>query len=110
MTRLLLAGCTFLIALPLRAAEPDFSFFETRIRPVLVERCYECHGEKKQKGGLRLDSKAALLKGGDSGPAVVPGNPDDSLLMRALRHETVKMPPDARLPDAVLADFATWIG
>ncbi len=54
-------------------AELDFSLFEAKIRPVLVERCYECHGETKQKGGLRLDSKAALLKGGDSGPIVVPG-------------------------------------
>src|SRR5260370_36670038 len=77
---LLLAARTF-------AAEPDFNYFETKIRPVLVERCYECHGETKQKGGLRLDSRTALLKGGDSGPIVVPGKPNDSLIIKALRYE-----------------------
>src|SRR6516225_7537681 len=72
--RLLIAICAGSLCLSrVAAAEPDFNFFETKIRPVLVERCYECHGEKKQKGGLRLDGKAALLKGGDSGPIVVPG-------------------------------------
>src|SRR5262249_14801084 len=79
-------------ATPLPAAEPPsarpdraaFEFFETRIRPVLVEHCYECHSvqAKKPKGGLRLDSRDGLRKGGDSGPAVVLGKPDDSLLIQ----------------------------
>src|SRR5271154_4369842 len=55
-------------------------FFEQNVRPLLAEKCYSCHGDKKQKGGLRLDSIEAILKGGESGPAVVPGKPDDSLL------------------------------
>ena len=69
-------------------AEADgVAFFEKRIRPLLAEHCYECHSAaaKKLKGGLRVDSREALLKGGDSGPALVPGNPTKSLLLRAMR-------------------------
>lgn len=93
------------------AAEPEagIAFFEAKIRPVLVEQCYQCHSEAKQRGGLRLDSKSALLKGGDSGPSLVPGQPGKSLLMKALRHEEPKMPPKGKLADNVLADFAKWI-
>src|SRR5215212_9545710 len=71
---------------PLRADEGGVEFFEKEIRPVLVERCYECHGEKKQKGELRLDSREALLKGGESGAAIVPGDVEGSLLVKALRY------------------------
>src|SRR5262245_24448032 len=67
-----------------RAAE---AFFEARVRPVLAERCWKCHGEAKQSSGLRLDSRAALLEGGGEGPAIVPGKPDESPLVRAIRHE-----------------------
>ncbi len=71
-------------------AAEQLAFFESKIRPVLVEQCYECHSgtAKKLKGALRLDSRAAILKGGDSGPVVVPGNPDKSLLLRAVDGET----------------------
>src|SRR5438067_12002013 len=71
-------------------------FFENRIRPVLVEHCYECHSAtaRKVEGGLRVDSREGLLKGGDSGPALVPGDPAKSLLLRALRHEH----PDLAMP------------
>src|SRR5688500_18289187 len=62
----------------------DVEFFEKNIRPILVERCYECHGPEKQKGGLRLDSRAAVLKGGESGPSVNPGKPAESLLWKAV--------------------------
>jgi hypothetical protein len=62
------------------------AFFESRIRPVLVENCLKCHGETKANAKLRLDSKAAVLKGGISGPAIVPGNAKDSLLIKAIRH------------------------
>jgi hypothetical protein len=71
----------------------------------------QCHGGKKVKGGLRLDSRAGLLEGGESGPAVVPGAPDKSLLIQALRyvHEDIKMPPDKQLPGPVVAAFAEWV-
>src|SRR5579871_227503 len=76
-----------------RADEREF--FERRVRPVLAEHCFSCHGPKKQQAGLRLDSRAALLKGGESGPAVVPGEPERSLLLEAVRQtgEVKKMPP-----------------
>src|SRR5258708_7791834 len=108
--RLLPALCVLgLFAARTAAADPDFAFFESKIRPVLVERCYECHSEKQKKGGLRLDSKAALLKGGDSGKVVVPGKAGESLLIKALRYEEPKMPPKGQLPANVVADFAKWI-
>ncbi len=86
-------------------------FFETRIRPVLVEHCYACHSAdaKVIKGNLLLDSKDAVLTGGDSGPALLAGKPEASLLMQALRHEGLEMPPDGKLPENVLNDFASWI-
>ncbi len=86
-------------------------FFEQKIRPVLVKECYGCHsaGAKKVRGGLRLDTRAAVLAGGDSGPAVVPGKPDESVILEALRHEGLEMPPKSKLPDAVVADFERWI-
>ena len=86
-------------------------FFEKKIRPVLVERCYKCHSAESDKaeGGLRLDTRAAIRQGGESGRAVVPGEPAASLILEALRHESFEMPPDARLPRGVVADFETWI-
>src|SRR5262249_5245929 len=80
-------------------------FFEQSVRPLLAENCYSCHGDKKQKGGLRLDSLAAILKGGESGPAVVPGKPEESLLGEAINYEGPEMPPTgqpAPEKDAVL--------
>jgi hypothetical protein len=86
-------------------------FFEKKIRPVLAENCVQCHGAKKQSAGLRLDGRDAMMKGGDDGPVVVPGQPDKSPLLRALRHEgEIKMPPKGKLPDAVVDDFTAWIG
>jgi len=86
-------------------------FFEQKIRPVLVQHCYKCHSTQSAqvRGGLLLDSRAGLLQGGDSGPAVVPGDITGGQLLSALRHESVEMPPDRRLPDAVIQDFQTWI-
>jgi mono/diheme cytochrome c family protein len=87
-------------------------FFERKIRPVLVEQCYECHGEAKQKGGLRLDSSAGWQKGGDSGSTVVPGKPDGSLLIKSLQHTDadLKMPRNApKLDDRIIADFVSWV-
>ncbi|MEY4088932.1 MAG: hypothetical protein RJB55_1203 [Verrucomicrobiota bacterium] len=100
-------------ALP--AAEEGTAFFETRIRPVLIRHCYECHSTeaKKVKGGLLLDTRAGWQRGGDSGlPAVVPGNPEESPLIRAVRHveEDFAMPPrQPKLPDAIIADLVAWV-
>jgi hypothetical protein len=87
------------------------AFFELKIRPVLTSTCVPCHGGKKTESGLNLRSREALVKGGDRGPALVPGDPDHSLLMQAIRrsHEEVKMPPKEPLPSEVVADFASWI-
>ena len=86
-------------------------FFESRVRPVLVDRCFKCHGEKKQSNGLRLDSREALLKGGDSGPAVVVGKPDESLLVQAVSqtHAELKMPPSGKLPAESIAALRSWV-
>src|SRR5687768_11739331 len=91
----------------------QIAFFESKIRPVLVEHCYKCHAStsEKLKAGLKLDSRESTLKGGDTGPALTPGDPEKSLLLEALRYknEDMQMPPKGKLPDAVINDFATWI-
>lgn len=98
---------------PSFADERGLEFFEAKIRPVLVERCNRCHatGEKAPKGGLRLDSPAGLLKGGDSGAVIAPGKVDESLLIDAIAHAggVAEMPPDSKLPDRVIADFRQWV-
>jgi hypothetical protein len=83
--------------------------FEREIRPVLATQCLKCHGEAKQEGGLRLDSLDAILKGGDSGPALVPGKPEESLLVDALHHQGLEMPPNKKLDDKTIARFEGWI-
>ena len=93
----------------LRAESPD-AFFETRIRPLLVEKCQKCHAGQKTKGGLRLDSRAAILNGGDTGPAAVPGDPAHSLLVQAVRQTgELKMPPAGKLSDREIADLEQWV-
>jgi hypothetical protein len=96
------------------APTPDqVAFFEAKIRPVLIENCYECHSAtaKKIKGGLLLDSRAAVQLGGNTGAALTPGDPEASLLIEALRHksEDLSMPPDKKLPPEVIADFEQWV-
>jgi hypothetical protein len=89
--------------------------FEQKIRPVLIEKCYSCHSAEadkkgKLKGGLLLDTRDGMRKGGDGGPAVVPEKPDSGTLLKALRYEgDVKMPPKEKLPDAVIRDFEAWV-
>jgi cytochrome c553 len=84
--------------------------FEKRVRPLLIERCHKCHAAEKTKGGLRLDSAKSLRQGGESGAVVVPGKPDESLLIQAVRHENgLKMPPDGKLNAAQIADLVTWV-
>jgi len=93
-------------------SEADAVFFETFIRPTLVADCMECHGSEKQKGGLRLDSRPGWQKGGDSGAAILPHDPEGSLLLRSIRHlePDLKMPDKApKLDDKVLQNFALWI-
>ena len=86
-------------------------FFEKRIRPLLVNQCFACHSsDKKKKGGLLLDSRAAALKGGDTGPAFVPNKPEDSLLIKVIGYEDdVKMPPRGKLSAEQIADMTAWI-
>lgn len=86
-------------------------FFESRVRPILVDRCIKCHGPKKQSSNLRLDSREAALTGGDSGPSLVPSNPEESLLIQAVAqtHEALKMPPDGKLPEASVAIIRKWV-
>ena len=97
------------------AAEPsreELEFFESKVRPVLAHHCYECHGAADAKAGLRLDSRAGWQRGGESGPAVIPGDPDASPLLRAVRHADPKraMPKGKpKLDDAVIADLAKWV-
>ena len=88
----------------------DDLFFENKIRPVLVEKCQKCHGSQKQQGGLRLDSRIALSKGGDLGPAVVPGKIREGHLLAALRQDgELKMPPSGKLSNETIKDFESWI-
>ncbi|MFM7540979.1 MAG: PSD1 and planctomycete cytochrome C domain-containing protein [Planctomycetota bacterium] len=98
-----------LAAGPLFQARPSDDF-EKHIRPLLVEKCQSCHGPEKAKGGLRLDSRAALLKGGDTGPAVIPGKAADSLLIKAIGYTgEPKMPPKGKLTDREIGLVSAWI-
>lgn len=113
------AWAAFLMVVSSDAADESarLAFFESKIRPVLVEKCQGCHSAEaekagKLKGGLYLDSRAGLLKGGEQGPAIVPGHPEQSLLLKAITHSNKKlaMPEKAeKLADPVIADFSRWI-
>lgn len=117
--RALSASVCFLLSVsisPARAADDDaqVAYFERHIRPVLVNHCYACHSAKavatgKLKAGLQLDTRAGIRAGGESGPAVVPGDVDASLLVDALRHESFEMPPTGKLPQTVIDHFVVWI-
>ncbi len=102
-----------LLASAVASAAEDTAFFETKIRPVLVEHCYSCHSPeaKKIKGGLLLDTREGSRRGGDTGPAVVPGDASKSLLIKAIRYADpdLEMPPKKKLPAEVIADFERWI-
>lgn len=89
----------------------QLAFFESKIRPVLVAHCYQCHAAESKivQGGLRLDSRAGLLAGGDSGPAISADDSATSLLLQALRYDGLQMPPAGRLPESVIQDFQTWV-
>ncbi len=85
-------------------------FFEKNVRPILAGRCFECHGPDKQRGGLRLDSRAALLEGGDSGPAITPGQPEKSRLIQAIHHtDKLRMPPKDKLSAEHVSALTAWV-
>ncbi|MCP5560752.1 MAG: DUF1549 domain-containing protein, partial [Verrucomicrobiaceae bacterium] len=93
------------------AQRAAMTYFEKEVRPILVKRCFECHSDTKQKGGLRVDHIGYLKSGGDTGPALVPGKPEESALIEAVRYgnEDFQMPPKRKLPDAEIAVLERWI-
>src|SRR4051812_41492949 len=117
MRTLLIVGMIVLFRPPHAVADdaPDpkgIELFESKIRPVLVEHCYACHSKTaaKLKGNLLLDTRDGVRKGGDNGPALVLGQPDKSLILKALRHvDDLRMPPKGKLAEKVIADFEQWI-
>jgi hypothetical protein len=113
---LLVVVTVTVLTAPLRAEAPldpaGIEFFESKIRPLLVEQCYKCHSEgQKKKGGLLLDTRAGVLKGGDTGPALVAGDVSKSLVLKAVHYkdEELQMPPDGKLSDAQIADLEAWV-
>src|SRR6184192_1159451 len=116
---ILVVAAIALLANPLRAADaakasPEgIDYFEKHIRPILVDTCYKCHSaqSEKLKGGLYVDSPYGLRKGGKTGPAIVPGEPEKSLLIKAVRYgdEELQMPPKEQLSAAQVAALETWI-
>lgn len=106
---LLSAGCCIALGAGDAPTDEQVRFFESQVRPLLIERCVTCHGSEKQKGELRLDSKAAVLKGGESGAAVTPGKLDESLLIDAIRYESLKMPPAAPLSAKEIEILVRWV-
>ena len=107
----LLSAGAMAVDKPLTPAEADF--FEKKVRPVLVERCYQCHSEKSEKikGNLLLDTRQGWTKGGDTGPAIVPGDAEKSLLIQAVRYENadIEMPPKGKMPAAEVEILAQWV-
>lgn len=87
----------------------QLKFFEEKVRPVLAQNCFKCHGEDKQKGDLRLDVHEAFLAGGESGPAIVPGKPKESLLLDAVNYASLEMPPDGKLSESEIEILTTWV-
>jgi hypothetical protein len=107
-----LCGVCLLASTTLGAPPSAEELFESKIRPVLAGTCFRCHGDQKSSAELRVDSRAALLKGGDSGPAIEPGKPEASLLLKAIRRDdddVSAMPPDKALRADTVADFTAWI-
>src|SRR6266481_8114130 len=118
VSRLIPAVCCCVAALIFQpgatAAAPEPSreqvkFFEEKVRPILAENCYKCHGSDKQKGSLRLDVREAVLAGGESGPVIVPGKPDQSPLVEAIKWESLEMPPTGKLSESQIATLTEWI-
>jgi hypothetical protein len=97
-------------SVPEKSSPQALEFFESKVRPILADRCFRCHGPEKQKAGLRLDSREGMLKGSESGPVIVPGQPEASLVIKAiLQQGDLKMPPDEKLPAEAIASISEWI-
>ena len=117
LAALMVIGGLATMALPLGQAErtgfsPEgIQFFESKIRPLLVNNCHECHGNEKHKGNLQLNSRKTILRGGDSGAAIVPGDPAKSLLIEAVKYTNsdLEMPPKKKLGKQAVADLEQWI-
>jgi hypothetical protein len=117
LTRSFAGLALMLVMLPITAIEAKggddpaaLEFFESKVRPLLVNRCQSCHGGGKAKGGLRLDSRATALTGGDTGPAIVPGKPDESLIVEAVKYgDDLRMPPKSKLPAEEIAVLTRWV-
>src|SRR5262245_52880369 len=118
VSRLFAAGLAGFFALaflhlaPAAGAEPSrdqVRFFEEKVRPILAEDCYKCHGSEKQKGSLRLDVREAALAGGESGPVIVPGKPDESALVEAIKWQALEMPPTGKLSESEISTLTEWI-
>ena len=90
-------------------ASEKLAYFENHVRPLLVKHCFECHNDKKQEGGIRLDHRDGMIAGGDSGTAVVAGKPEESLLIEAVRYDGLEMPPDEPLSDEDVAKLVRWV-
>ena len=103
-------GCLTLVGRLWGDETADDAFFEAKVRPLLIAKCLECHSSEKPKAGLRLDSREAILTGGESGPAAVTGKPDESLLIDVIGYRnTVQMPPKSKLPDAEIVTLTEWV-
>ncbi len=96
-------------ATPPAPSPEQVKFFETNVRPLLANHCFKCHGTDKQNGELRLDSRSAMLQGGDSGPAIVPGKPEESLLIEAVKYESFEMPPAGQLEESAVDVLTRWV-
>src|SRR5581483_4169334 len=111
LTRLPVILPLLLLTAAARAEEPaGVRLFEEKVRPVLAEHCFSCHGPQKQKGGIRLDSRQAILAEGEHGPVIVPGAPEKSYLLQAVRQTgEIKMPPKGKLPPPAVEALAAWV-
>ena len=106
---LVLSSVTLVVAEPQKPIPEQSQFFENNVRPLLAARCFKCHGRKKQQGGLRLDSRAGMLRGGDSGAAIEPGKPNKSRLVQAIQYTELEMPPDRKLDKRDVEILTLWI-
>ena len=107
----MLGFVTFVMGISVAAADDGIDFFEEKIRPILADYCYECHSSESEEpaGGLLLDSRAGTHEGGETGPAVVPKDLNESLLLSAIEYRDLEMPPDEKLDDETIAEFRRWI-
>lgn len=110
LVALLAVTLTCAATTPANADKRGEAFFESHIRPILIDHCIKCHGPDKQKSGLRLDSRDALLRGGESGKIISGNKPDASALIKALRHDgEIQMPPKKKLADETIRHFEAWV-